>query len=824
MVNYCCAINCRNSKTNRPDLKFFRFPFNNSERSWEWIVNLGRVDLLSKDVYELYTSYIVCAEHFERHYFLNERRRKLGYNAVPTIFNHYSHDVDVSFILESLNRIQNKAASVVECQEQIPEPVQCSQQSSKETTSLAASSQCTAPKSYKCQQCNEIFLSVHQLFSHELRDHEHVGISQIGHNKKPLPKYNQHEKVSSPKNDVHESKTHDTNPRTEACDTNNSQQQEEDLQIDASNIGIQTPSKEGKVQSQDGTQQTHTSNIEGKLQRQDGNQQTHTSNMEGKSQKQDGNQQIHTSNTEGKSCKQDGNQHTLTSNIEGKSQKQDGNRQTDTSSMKGRSQKQDGNQQIHTSNMEGKSQKQDGNQYTHTSNIEGKSQKQDGNQQTHTSNMEGNSQKQDGNQQTHTSNMEGKSQKQDGNQHTHTSNMEGKSQKQDGNQQTHTCSMERKSQRQGGNQQTYTSNMDGKSQKQDGNQHTHTSNMEGKSQKQDGIQHTHTSNVERKSQRQVGNEQTHTSSTEGIECDQNACLQYEEPFISDNQNSKSELQYNDKENAFLQQGKGHFESSFSGEETPSEVVDLAEPMTSSESEVIPLPYKCFTCEERFQTRCQLFYHDLEVHVGITKPATLKSRDISLNSPQKNLKEKITLSEGGAKRIAENTLEEQQPMKKGGVKRIAENILEELQPMKVIITEKENTGEKVNEKQEKSESRQVSFKKAGAGNKSAQKYIVKQNIEQGDGKKIKINTESLEQIKETIQAITAKYAQNKTLSDTGGGSEVHEQDADIQPKTFVIVKDDSQRGKGNQKTTGGYRIDVVTNYVLSQSQVKQLLQE
>jgi hypothetical protein len=73
-------------------------------RIWEWIVNLGRVDLLSKDMKELCKSYIVCAEHFEKHYFLNEQRRKLVHNAVPTIFNHYSHDVDVPFILESLNR------------------------------------------------------------------------------------------------------------------------------------------------------------------------------------------------------------------------------------------------------------------------------------------------------------------------------------------------------------------------------------------------------------------------------------------------------------------------------------------------------------------------------------------------------------------------------------------------------------------------------------------------------------------------------------------------------------------------------------------------
>lgn len=33
MVYRCCAINCENSKTNRPNLKFFRFPSNSSERS-----------------------------------------------------------------------------------------------------------------------------------------------------------------------------------------------------------------------------------------------------------------------------------------------------------------------------------------------------------------------------------------------------------------------------------------------------------------------------------------------------------------------------------------------------------------------------------------------------------------------------------------------------------------------------------------------------------------------------------------------------------------------------------------------------------------------
>jgi energy-converting hydrogenase A subunit M len=190
--------------------------------------------------------------------------------------------------------------------------------------------------------------------------------------------------------------------------------------------------------------------------------------------------------------------------------------------------------------------------------------------------------------------------------------------------------------------------------------------------------------------------------------------------------------------------------------------------------------------------------------------------------ENTLEEQHPMKEGGVKRIAENILEEQQPMKEGGVKRRAENAVKEQQPMKVIITEKENIGETVNEKHEQSESRQVSFKKADAGNKPIQKCIVKQKIVQGDGKEIKINSESLEHIKETIEAITAKYPWNKTLIDTGDGSEVDEQGTKTQQKTFVVVKDDSRRGKGNQKTIGGYRIDVVTNYVLSQSQVKQLL--
>jgi hypothetical protein len=478
---------------------------------------------------------------------------------------------------------------VDECEEEMLEPAQCSQQSSKETTSLAASPQHGATKSYKCQLCSEIYLSVHELFSHELRDHEHIGTSQINHIKKQLSKVDKHEEVFSSMNDVSEARMHDTSPWTDGSVANNSQKQGGTLQADASNLGMCTSSIGGKLQGQDGNQQTHISNTEGKSNKEDGNQQTHTSNMEGKSQKQD------------------------------------------------------------------------------------------------------------------------------------------------------------------------------------------------------------------------GNKQTRTSRMEEIGSDQNLHLQCEEPFISDNQHSEGELRYCDKETASVQKGEGHFESNFSGEGTTSEGVSLTEPTASSECEVISLPYKCFACEETFQTRCQLFYHDLEVHVGITKPATLQSRDTSLESCQKNLKEKRTLNEVAVKRKAENVPEEQQPKK-------------------VIITEKESTIKAAKEKHDESELRKVLFKKASAGNRLNKKFIVKQKIVQGDGKEIKINSENLEHIKETIQAITAKYPWNETLIDTEVGSEVDEHDAKTQPKTFVIVKDDSQTGKGDQKTTGGYRIDVVTNYVLSQSQIKQLLHE
>jgi hypothetical protein len=297
---------------------------------------------------------------------------------------------------------------------------------------------------------------------------------------------------------------------------------------------------------------------------------------------------------------------------------------------------------------------------------------------------------------------------------------------------------------------------------------------------------------------------------DGVTSDQNAYLACEESFISESQEIKFELDHN-KESEFLQQDDGSFESNYSveEEETMTEAQKLPKLMTSSESLPVPSSYKCPTCEEYFETKCHLFYHDLEVHIGVRKSTTVQSNIVSLKGAQKNLKEKTTLNEGGMKRIANNMPEEQQPMK-------------------MIITEEQSTREKDKEKQkvDKFMAKQVTFKKiwkADAGNKTIQKVIMKKRIMQGEGMKMKVESEKLDEyIQKTIEAITGKNPWDETSVERGEENKVNEQGDEMQPKTFVIVKDGSQSGEGKQKIPGRCRIDVVTNYVLSRSQVKQLL--
>ena len=607
--------------------------------------------------------------------------------------------------------------------EQIQAPAQCKQRLLKDTTSV--DSQRGKTKSYRCQVCNKIFLSAHQLFSHELRDHEHVGILQVDDTKKQLlPKYNQCEKVSSSENGVHVTNMHDRNLWKESTNLKNSQH-EEIPQVEAS-------VRRGTLQKQDKSNQTHTSNVGGKLQPQDWELQSESSDIRGKPQKQDGNQQTHT-------C-----------NMGGKSQKQDGNQQTDTCSMGRESQKQDGDQETDTCNLGRKSEKQDGDQQIDTGNMGRKSQQQDGNQQTDTCNMRPNSHIQDGYPQTEVSGIT----KSSDSVHQHKIKM-------------HDCESE-----------VDTQNM----------------NIE---------QERHT--VEVCSLEFEGSTHEKRNYDGGL-FDQNMYHMHKESFILDRQQFVCEVQDRNKEAELGQQGGRHCVSTVTwrGVKNVSEMLNL--PDVTSPSKGIPLPYKCQVCGECFGTKCDLFYHDLHVHVGIKKPATIKSWDKSFKDAQNNLKEKTTLS-------------------KGEMKRKANNIPEEQQPVKVIITETQHTDKQDRQKIKNPVAEQVTLNticETDPGNEPILKRIMKKRIMLGEGKTIKVRSGKHEHMQKTIQAITGKYPWNKTLVERGRGSELDKQCGQTQPKTFVVVKNGPQSGEGNNKKSGKYRIDVVTNYLVTKSQVNQFL--
>jgi hypothetical protein len=639
-------------------------------------------------------------------------------------------------------------------EEWIQAPAQCKQQSLKDTTS--GNSQHGKTKSYRCQICGEIFLSAHQLFSHELRDHEHVGILQVDQTKnQPLPKYNQCEKVSSSENGVHETKMHDRTLWKEASNLTNSQKYEEMPQVEAC-IMREKSQKQGE---------SHKTHVGGKLQPQDGKLQTELSDIRGKSQKQDGDQQTDTCSMGRKSMQQGGDQQTDTCKMGKKSQKQDGNQQTDTCKMGRKSQKQDWNQQTDSCNMETKSQKQDGDEQTDTCNMGKKSQKQDEDHQADTCDSGRKLQIQDGNPQIDASGIIRSPEK-----HCRCKSCPDMFKSSD-----IVCQHQIK---------------------------IHDSESEVEAQTMNSEQERDT--VELCSLEVEGSIHEIRKHDGGLS-NQNTYLICKESIISESQQFECEGQDHDKETELLQQDDDKSTVKGKGEESVSEVLNLPE-VTSSPSKVIPLPYKCHVCEESFGTKCDLFYHDLQVHVGITKPATVKSWDISFKGTQKNLKEKTTLN-------------------KGEMKRKAKIIPEEQQPVKVIITEQEDTNEQEELNVKNPVAEEVTLNdvcKTDVGNKPIQELVMKKGITQGHGKVMKVGSGKLEHIQKTIEAITAKYPWNKTLVERGRGSELGKQDSETQPKTFVIVKDGPQSGEGNTKKSGGYRIDVVTNYVVSKSQVKQFL--
>uniref|UniRef100_A0A1B6KBA9 THAP-type domain-containing protein n=1 Tax=Graphocephala atropunctata TaxID=36148 RepID=A0A1B6KBA9_9HEMI len=81
----CSAINCSNNKKVRPDLSFFRCP-KEEVRCRQWVVNSRREDLQDKDVDYLYKNIKFCALHFLESQFVNVEKKKLNWNAIPTVF------------------------------------------------------------------------------------------------------------------------------------------------------------------------------------------------------------------------------------------------------------------------------------------------------------------------------------------------------------------------------------------------------------------------------------------------------------------------------------------------------------------------------------------------------------------------------------------------------------------------------------------------------------------------------------------------------------------------------------------------------------------
>ncbi|XP_049785537.1 uncharacterized protein LOC126188113 isoform X1 [Schistocerca cancellata] len=81
---YCAALWCNNNFGSNPSLSLFRIPREKS-RAAQWLANAGREDLLERGPKAWHVKYL-CEQHFTDRMFMNEKRKKLVWNAVPTIF------------------------------------------------------------------------------------------------------------------------------------------------------------------------------------------------------------------------------------------------------------------------------------------------------------------------------------------------------------------------------------------------------------------------------------------------------------------------------------------------------------------------------------------------------------------------------------------------------------------------------------------------------------------------------------------------------------------------------------------------------------------
>ncbi|XP_046677837.1 uncharacterized protein LOC124365830 [Homalodisca vitripennis] len=110
----CSAKNCSNNKQKRPDLSFYRCP-KEEIRCRKWVINSRREDLLNKDVDYLYNNIRFCSLHFEDSQFSNAEKKKLNWNAIPTMFDNSSKLGPVE--IETLPKSQ------IACSPRRPKPI-----------------------------------------------------------------------------------------------------------------------------------------------------------------------------------------------------------------------------------------------------------------------------------------------------------------------------------------------------------------------------------------------------------------------------------------------------------------------------------------------------------------------------------------------------------------------------------------------------------------------------------------------------------------------------------------------------------------------------
>jgi hypothetical protein len=82
-----------------PNLSFFRTP--KDKRSKQWIMNSGRKDLIEKGEKYLNDNITFCALHFDRTQFTNERKNKLVWNAISTIFEGLMKPTTTTFLIST---------------------------------------------------------------------------------------------------------------------------------------------------------------------------------------------------------------------------------------------------------------------------------------------------------------------------------------------------------------------------------------------------------------------------------------------------------------------------------------------------------------------------------------------------------------------------------------------------------------------------------------------------------------------------------------------------------------------------------------------------